>query len=198
MGIVDWTAWLLEFGSVSAEQLEDAFRLARLRSMPLPDALLSLGYVDPWGITQAFAAQNGSPLVDFYSTRIPEEAIRAVPDLLVRDLEVLPVAANGPVLWYATPHVADTDHRDQLCRILNRDVRPMWAPRDWVWQAEQDYYAVCHVTAAQTGWLFARYSDDQWLLLPGNRFREYSESGRTGWSSGTSTWRSVNSRRSSS
>src|SRR5262245_9215328 len=57
VGNVDWTTWLLETGSVSAEQLEDAVRLAGLRSMPLPYALLSLGYAEPSDITRAFAAQ---------------------------------------------------------------------------------------------------------------------------------------------
>jgi hypothetical protein len=179
LGNVDWTSWLLEIGSVSTEQLEDAVRLAGLRSMLLPDALHSLGYVEPKDITRAFAAQFGSPPIDFYGTPIPEEVIRAIPDLVVRDLVVLPVAVIGSVLWYATPHVADPDHRERLCSILNRDVRPLWATHDWVVQAERDYYAACHVTAAQSGWWFARYSDDQWLLQPGNRFQEYSESSRT-------------------
>src|SRR5262249_16468853 len=50
VGNVDWSVWLVETGSISVEQLEDAVCLARLRSMPLPDALLSLGYADRWAI----------------------------------------------------------------------------------------------------------------------------------------------------
>lgn len=176
---MEWSAWLVETGSISAEQLEDAVRLGNLRSMPLPDALLSLEYTEPRAITRAFAVQHASPLIDFYDTRIPEEAIRAVPDLIARDLEVCPVAIIGPVLWYATPHIADADHRDRLCGILNRDARPMWAPRDWVWQAERDHYSVCHVTECGSGWLFSRYGDADWVLVAGNRYREYVKAGRT-------------------
>ena len=179
MGEADRTAWLVESGLVSAEQLEDAVRLAGLRGLPLPDAVLALGYAEPPEITRAFAAQNGCPWIDFYGTRIPEEVIRAVPDVVVRELEVVPVSVVGGVLWYATPHVADAARRDRLCGILNRDARPIWAPSEWVCQAEREYYSVCHVTASGSGWWFARYGDDQWLLVPGNRYREFVEAGRT-------------------
>lgn len=179
MGNVDWSVWLVETGSISVEQLEDAVCLARLRSMPLPDALLSLGYADRWAITQAFSVQLGYPQIDFYGTRIPEEVIRAVPDIVVRDLEVCPVAVVGPVLWYATPHVADASRRDRLCSLLNRDARPMWAPIEWVCQAEREYYSVCHVTEYGSASWWARYRDEHWLLVAGNRYREYVEAGRT-------------------
>ena len=112
MDNVYWSAWLVETGSIPVEQLEDAVSLAQRRSLPLPDALLSLGYADRWAITQAFSVQLGCPQIDFYADRIPEEAIRAVPDIVVRDLEVCPVAVAGPVLWYATPHIADASRRD--------------------------------------------------------------------------------------
>jgi hypothetical protein len=69
------------------------------------------------------------------------------------------------VLWYATPHVTDADHRARLCRILNRDARPMWAPRDWVWEALRRDYSACHVTAYLSAMYFSKYCDDDWLLV---------------------------------
>jgi len=171
MADADWTPWLVESGLVSAGQLEDAVRLAGLRSLSLPDAVIALGYAEPPDLARVFAVQNDCPLIDFYGTRIPEEVIRAVPDVLVRELELVPVSVDGGVLWYATPHVADASRRDRLCGILNREARPLWATREWVRMAELEYYAVCQVTEAGSGWWFAKYSDDQWLLLPGNRFR---------------------------
>ena len=115
----------------------------------------------------------------FYDARVPEEVVRAVPDLIVRDFGACPVAVVGPVLWYATPHAADAAHRGRVCAILHRDARPVWAPLGWVCQTHQDYYEICHTTAGGSGWAFARYGDSDWLLAPGNRYREYRESGRT-------------------
>jgi hypothetical protein len=176
---VEWSAWLVEAGLISTEQFEDAVRLAQLRSVSLPDALLMSEYADRWTITRAFAVQHGYPQIDFYSTRISDEVIRTIPDVLVRDLEVCPVAVVGSVLWYATPHIADADHRTRLCHVLNRDARPMWAPLEWVCQAGREYHAVCHVTECRSGWMFAKYGDEDWVLVKGNRYRDYLAAGRT-------------------
>src|SRR5262249_30152810 len=152
--------------------LKDALRLSHLRSMSLQDALLTLEYADPWTITRAFSVQFGYPLIDFYNARIPEDTIRTIPDVVVRDLEVCPVAIRGPVLWYATPHLADSDHGNRLSQILNRDVRPMWTSRDWILQADRSFYAECHVTEGGSASWFTKYRDEDWILMDGNRYQD--------------------------
>lgn len=170
---VIWSEWLIDTGIISPEQLADASRLASLRSMSLPDAMFALEYADRWAITQAFSVQHGSPLVDFYNERPTEDVIRSVPVTLVRDFEVCPVAMIDSILWDATPHLGDTDHRSRLSWILNRDVRPMWAPRDWVHQMGHAYHTAWHSTSFGSAWAFARFGEEDWLLLAGNRYREY-------------------------
>ncbi|MEZ6140622.1 MAG: hypothetical protein R3B84_08630 [Zavarzinella sp.] len=170
---MNWINWLLENGTTSDEQIAEALQLSKIRSMSLADTLVAQGYVDLWDITQAFAVQQGVQPINFYYATIPSDVIRAIPDLLVRDLLVLPVALSNNILWYATPHVIDQDHQLRLCRILNRDARPLWASSDWVYRAEQEYYIYYHITKAQTAWCFRKYNDDQWLLLPGNRYWDY-------------------------
>ncbi len=179
MDNVNWFVWLVETGEISAGQLEEAAGLARLRSMPLPDALLALGYADRWAITRAFSVQLDYPQIDFYAARVPDEVIRAVPDLVARDLEVCPVSVAGPVLWYATPHIVDASRRDRLCSILNRDARPMWAPIEWVREAEREYDSAWQVTEDGCASQWAKYGDEHWLLAAGNRCREYVEAGRS-------------------
>lgn len=78
------------------------------------------------------------------------------------------------VLYYATPHIEDINHRSRLEHILNRDLRPMWAPASWVHDTERKYYAVCHVTEYGSAMHFAKYGDLDWLLVEGNRYREYA------------------------
>lgn len=168
-----WLTWLVEIGSISAAQQQDAEHLAKIRSMPLPNALLALGYVEPRTITQAFAVQVGSPQINFYENPISEEVVRTIPELVARDFEVCPVGIIQAVLWYATPHISDVKHRDRLCGILNRDMRPMWAPREWVWQAERERYSICRVTASGSAWFFSRYNEGDWLLMAGNRYQDY-------------------------
>jgi hypothetical protein len=174
--IVKWATWLIEKGEISREQLDDAIHLSRLRQIPVEDALLKLGYIDPWPITQAFSVEYGCPLYDFYNNDIPAEIIKTIPDIVVRELRVCPVIIREAVLWYATPYVADKVRCTRLAQILNREVQPMWAPNSWILHAFNKYYTDCHVTDCGCAMPFDKYGDDDWIMVDGNRYWDYKVS----------------------
>lgn len=168
-----WSNWIFDSGAISGEQLDEAVSFSESLRIPVPDALLELGYSDAWTITQAFAAEFGYPVFNFYQNLIPPETIRTVPDIIVADLKLCPVMLQKAVLWYATPRFIDDAQQTKLRLILNRDVRPMWTSKDWIEQAYRSYYSDLHVTFSGVGIRCARYTDEDWILAEGNCFHDY-------------------------
>jgi hypothetical protein len=172
-GWLNWQQYILDAGDVSTEQLAEARSFAKERSLATKDALLKLGYTDPWHITRAYAKANQYPVLNFYDDPVPETTIRTIPELVFRDLKAFPVAIDNGVLWYATPSFGSTVLQQKLESILNRPVSPMWAPETWFATADSMYYCVSHYTQAMTIWYFSRYGENDWLLEKGNRYSQF-------------------------
>jgi hypothetical protein len=168
-----WQQYILDAGDVSPEQLAHARSFAEERSIATKDALLKLGYTDPWPITRAHAKANQYPVLNFYDDPVPETTIRTIPELVFRDFKAFPVAIDNSLLWYASPSFGDPAHQQTLESILNRRMSPMWAPETWFETADRTYYLESHYTQAMTLWYFARFSDDDWILATGNKYAQF-------------------------
>jgi type II secretory ATPase GspE/PulE/Tfp pilus assembly ATPase PilB-like protein len=92
---------LLERG-LSRADLSNAERLARSESVPLVEAIVTLGLASEETAYGALAAAAGGELVDLSTMPSSELAIRLVPERLARQLLAVPLAVDNRTLTYAT------------------------------------------------------------------------------------------------
>jgi len=87
---------LYKAGIVKKERLIDAIKTAKAEKRRLGDVLLKAGLVDEETLTKAVAKQFGLRYVSFDQIEIPDEAMRLLPEELMRKHNIIPLGmANG-------------------------------------------------------------------------------------------------------
>jgi hypothetical protein len=136
----DFTAILLQRGVLTPPQLEEARRLRRQTGCRLEDALIRLGYATPENVAEAVAEAHGVPFIDLTAVTIPQAVIELIPESVARENAVLPMALAGSALLVIMSDPGDMDVRQKLSFILNKDIRPVVAPRQQIVEAINHYY----------------------------------------------------------
>ena len=94
---------LVEAGYITEEQLQYALRVQQEnRKKKLGQIFVELKYIAPNDICIALATQFHLPWADLSAVNIPPEVARALPEALVRRLEVMPVERNDNTLMVAS------------------------------------------------------------------------------------------------
>jgi hypothetical protein len=84
-------------------------------------------------------ARGGGTLA-FRGRRIPREAMGLVPESLVRELLVFPIASGGGTITLAAVDPGDIALKDRLTFVLNMDIRLVPADRQEILSLIQQYY----------------------------------------------------------
>ncbi len=134
---------LIEKGVVTEEQVAQALEMQRANpKIRLGEALVQMQAANWDQVYEALAELLGYRFVDLRATRIPAEAIEAMPRVIARKHNLVPVGEEDGVLIVAITDPFDLYAMDSLRFYLNREVRCVLAAPDAVEEAISKYYGI--------------------------------------------------------
>ena len=144
---------LLAQGVLDAQQLGKAVNVQNAKRVPLGEAIISLGFADEGTVWRALAKQQKLPFVDLEADlakggRIKPALLELVPEEVVAEHHVLPVAVRGDKLVLAVDDPLKTYTLDALQFVLNRDLAAALATPSALRRAIAHYYEVAPEGAA--------------------------------------------------
>ena len=117
---------LLGLGKITAEQLTEALQRQKLnRSLPLGRMLIEMGVVTPEDLQTAFARKMGYPFVDIKRFPVDVGALRRVPLAISARLKVLPLVEVQGALVVAMPDPLQYKIIEELEFTAQRKVIPV-------------------------------------------------------------------------
>ncbi|MGC4003928.1 MAG: ATPase, T2SS/T4P/T4SS family [Pirellulales bacterium] len=136
----DFTDILIRGRVVSAEQVTEAKRIAKLQNKKLADAFIDLGYASGEDVSRALAKEHNLEYVNLREVVIPPAVVELVPESVARENAVLPMSEDDGTLKIIMSDPLDYDIRDKLRFILNRNIEIALAPRESISEAINRHY----------------------------------------------------------
>jgi type IV pilus assembly protein PilB len=134
---------LIEKGIVTEEQVAHALEIQRENpKIRMGEALVQMQAATWDQVYEALAELLGYRFVDLRASRIPAEAIEAMPKTIARKHNIVPVGEEEGVLIVAITDPFDLYAMDSLRFYLNREVRCVLAAPDAVEEAINKYYGI--------------------------------------------------------
>lgn len=135
-----FTDRLLDVGTISREQLQDAEALSNQKGDTVPNALVKLGYASNEEVARAAAHVSGLPYIDVSSLQIDSSIIQLIPESVARENAVFPIAQSGNAITILVSDPSDLDTLEKMRFILNRNIIPMVGSADAIRDAINHYY----------------------------------------------------------
>src|SRR5689334_5445879 len=137
---VDFSEILIRQGTISAEQLADAKRVAKTSGKKVVDQLVILGYASDDEVMRAVAKEHSLDFIDLNEVVIPPSIVELVPESVARENAILPMSEEDGSLKVIVSDPLDYDTREKLRFILNRNVEIALAPRESILEAINRHY----------------------------------------------------------
>lgn len=135
---------LLERGLVTPEQLEAALEEQRRTGELLGRILVERGYVSKQALGEALATQRGQPYLDLAEAPVDDELVRSLPEWVVAQHRVVPVARIGEEILVGMVDPGDVEAMDLVATHLGGRVRPaLITEADFDW-AYSRFFGACH------------------------------------------------------
>jgi type IV pilus assembly protein PilB len=119
---------LVERGSVSGTDLQDALLEQTESGRRLGDVLLELGMIDEADLLQALSEQSSLPIFDLRRANPSPEALAALTEAIVRASVALPIEIDDGSLTVAMGAPPTPDRVAELSQAAGRQVRVVLAP----------------------------------------------------------------------
>jgi type IV pilus assembly protein PilB len=129
-------ALLLERGLITPEQLDAALAEQRRTGELLGRILVERGYLSKQALGEALAAQKGQPYLNLTEVPVDEALVRALPEWVVAQYRVVPVARAGDEVVVGMVDPTDVEAMDVAAAHLGSRVRPAFiteADFDWAY-----------------------------------------------------------------
>ncbi len=136
----DWLQQLVDDGVISQDQREEAEDTANSLGITVEDALVRLGHVEESVVARLKAAQYGFEFINLDETEIPSSVIQLVTESVARENAVIPIAFDDDQLKVAVVDPMNFEVMEKLRFLLNRDVKPVMAPKDSILSAINRHY----------------------------------------------------------
>jgi len=136
----DFSDILIRQGTISADQLAEAKRVAKSSGKKVSDQLVILGYATGDEVMRAIAKEHGLDFVDLNEVVIPPSIVELVPESVARENAILPMAEEDGALKVIVSDPLDLDTFEKLRFILNRKVEIALAPRESILEAINRHY----------------------------------------------------------
>ncbi len=138
---LDFSGILIRQGTISADQLAEARRVAKSSGKKVPDQLVILGYATGDEVMRAIAKEHGLEFVDLNEVVIPPSVVELVPESVARENAILPMEAEDDgALKVIVSDPLDLDTFEKLRFILNRKVDIALAPRENILESINRHY----------------------------------------------------------
>jgi len=119
---------LLNMNVITRSQLDEALRLqSGNREKPLGEILMSLRYIDKDDLYRALSQKLGIPSINLNDFRIEPDALKAMPEDVMRDLNVIPVAWDDNSLCIATASPLDPKPFERIRFLTQSKLSPVMA-----------------------------------------------------------------------
>ncbi len=117
---------LVEAGLVSSAQIRHALGTQSSGNTSfLGQVLIGLGYITARDLGRFLSETLSIPYVDLSETEINPEAVRLLPEALIRERQILPIRADAENLWLAMADPLDLDVTDSVGLQTGRRVIPL-------------------------------------------------------------------------
>ena len=136
----DFAEILIRQGTISAEQLGEAKRVAKSSGKKVHDQLVVLGYATGDEVMRAIAKEHGLDFIDLNEVVIPPSIVELVPESVARENAILPMAEEDGGLRVIVSDPYDLDTFEKLRFILNKQVEIALAPRENILEAINRHY----------------------------------------------------------
>jgi len=146
----DFAEILIRQGTISAEQLADAEKMAGESGIKVGDALVRLGYAGADEVMRALAQEHDLDYVNLDEVVIPPSVVELVPESVARENAILPMAEEEDALRVIVSDPLDLDTFEKLRFILNRKVEIALAPRENILEAINRYYGQVDAESADS------------------------------------------------
>ncbi|MCH8048225.1 MAG: type II/IV secretion system protein [Planctomycetes bacterium] len=146
----DFAEILIRQGTISAEQLADAEKMAGESGIKVGDALVRLGYAAADEVTRALAQEHDLDFINLDEVVIPPSVVELVPESVARENAILPMAEEEDALRVIVSDPLDLDTFEKLRFILNRKVEIALAPRENILEAINRYYGQIDAESADS------------------------------------------------
>ncbi|MGH9174496.1 MAG: GspE/PulE family protein, partial [Vicinamibacterales bacterium] len=155
----DWLQKLVREGLISDDQLAEAEGLARSTGTTPDQALVKLGYVTSAELGRVQAKHFNYDYVDLAGKEIPPSVIELVPESVARENVVIPLALDGEALMVAIHDPMNYQVLDKLHFILNREIRPVMAPKEAIQAAINSHYGQTETESVDS--MLAEFTETQ-------------------------------------
>ena len=125
---------------ISQDQLAEAKKLSKESRKSVAEELIRLGYANGDDVMRAMAQEHGLDFVNLNEVVIPPSVVELVPESVVRENAVLPLAEQDGTLKVIMSDPNDYDTREKLRFILNRNIEIAPAPRESILEAINKHY----------------------------------------------------------
>ncbi len=113
---------LFKAGLVEKQALINAIKTAKSSNKRLGQVLLELGLINEDTLAKAIAKQFGLKYVDLDETAIPPDAVKIIPEDLIKRHNVLPLSVNNGRLSLVIGDPMDLDMMDSIRLRLNKEL----------------------------------------------------------------------------
>src|SRR5450432_362456 len=120
---------LIEWGIVSAQEVQRALDHGKTKSLRIGEALVDLKICSEPNVYKALAAQHNMEYVDLDKNAVPPNAVNDIPDDLMRKYLILPLGKENGKLRIAIHDPLDLEMLDILRFRLNKEMRTVLAPK---------------------------------------------------------------------
>src|SRR5450432_3220071 len=120
---------LIEWGIVSAQEVQRALDHGKTKSLRIGEALVDLKICSEPNVYKALAAQHNMEYVDLDKNAVPPNAVNDIPDDLMRKYLILPLGKENGKLRIAIHDPLDLEMLNILRFRLNKEMRTVLAPK---------------------------------------------------------------------
>ena len=136
---------LVASGLIDQETLAKALELQKAQDKKLGQVLIDLGITDDVEIAKALAKQLTIPFIELSELNIPKEVISLVPEELVKNYIVIPVAKQQDKLTLVMANPLDFYAVDDVRFATQLHIEPAVAPEHGILLAISKYYPATNV-----------------------------------------------------
>lgn len=138
--MADWLKRFVDDGTISADQLEEAYGMASNLGITPEDALVKLTYVSGADLVRIQASDLGYETVELENLQIPQAVIEMVTESMARENIVIPTQLDGDSVVVAMHNPNNIEVLDKLRFVLNKDIRVVMAPLESIQGAINRHY----------------------------------------------------------
>jgi type IV pilus assembly protein PilB len=132
--------YLVEKGILSREQLDEAIKESKVTNLKIGDILIKKGFVKEEDVVKTLSEQLGIPFINISTYRVDPSSVSLISKETARRFKVVPIYRIVNTLTVAMVDPLDIAAIDELERLTNLSVNPVFATASGIDLAIEKYY----------------------------------------------------------